>query len=52
MYEREERLMMAKEEYVAREYRCEHLGGAMTLQTRPLEKPGYLEYRSATCVRR
>jgi len=49
---RAERLTLAKEEYQAREERCESLGGAMTMRTRPLEKPGYLDYRSANCVRR
>jgi len=52
LYERAERLTLAKEEYQARENRCESLGGAMTMRTRPLEKPGYLDYRSASCVRR
>lgn len=52
LYERAERLNLAKEEYQARENRCEQLGGAMTMRTRPLEKPGYLDYRSASCVRR
>ncbi len=50
-YERAEQLTLAKEEYLAREKRCESLGGAMTMRTRPLEKPGYLDYRSANCVR-
>jgi len=52
LYERAERLTLAKEEYQAREESCESLGGAMTMRTRPLEKPGYLDYRSANCVRR
>jgi len=52
LYDRAERLTLAKEEYQAREERCESLGGAMTMRTRPLEKPGYLDYRSANCVRR
>jgi len=52
LYDRAERLTLAQEEYQARENRCEDLGGAMSMRTRPLEKPGYLDYRSATCVRR
>ena len=52
LYEREERLTLAREEYEAREDRCVQLGGAMSMRTRPLEKPGYLDYRSASCVRR
>ena len=51
-YERAERLVLAKEEYLAREEQCETRGGVMQMSARPLEKPGYLDYRSATCVRR
>ena len=51
-YERAERLTLAKEDYLAREEQCESRGGVMQLSARPLEKPGYLDYRAATCVRR
>ena len=51
-YERAERLTLAKEEFNAREQQCEQRGGVMHMRTRPLEKPGYLDYRAATCVRR
>ena len=52
LYERSERLNLAKEEYQAREEQCENRGGVMQMSLRPLEKPGYLDYRAATCVRR
>lgn len=52
LYERAERLTVAKEQYYAREQQCENRGGAMSMRTRPLEKPGYLDYQSATCIRR
>ena len=52
LYDRAERLTLAKEEYQVNEKRCESLGGAMSMRTRTLEQPGYLDYRSATCVRR
>ena len=51
-YERAERLNLAKEEFQAREQQCEKRGGVMHMRTRPLEKPGDLDYRAATCVRR
>jgi hypothetical protein len=52
LYERAERLTIAKEQYYARAQQCESRGGAMSMRTRPLEKPGYLDYQSATCIRR
>ena len=52
LYERAERMTLAKEEYQAREHQCESRGGVMSMQSRPLEKPGYLDYRSASCMRR
>lgn len=51
-YERANRLIEAKEEYTAREASCIRKGGAMQMRMRPLEKPGYLDYKSATCIRR
>ena len=51
-YERTERLNLAKEEFQAREQQCEKRGGVMHMRTRPLEKPGYLDYRAASCIRR
>ncbi len=52
LYDRAERLTLAKDEYEAREDQCINQGGAMSMRTRPWEKPGYLDYRSASCVRR
>ena len=51
-YGQADRLTLAKEEYERKKEYCESLGGAMSLRARPLEPPGYTEYRSATCVRR
>ena len=51
-YEWLDRRNQAKEAFLAREELCESRGGVMQMRTRPLEKPGYLDYQSATCVRR
>jgi len=51
-YEWFDRVNTAKEEFHAREEVCESRGGVMHMRTRPLEKPRYLDYKSATCVRR
>ncbi len=51
-FERADRLNIAQEEYSAREQMCVKNGGVMSMKARPLQKPDYLDYRSATCVRR
>ena len=51
-YEWHERRGMAFEEYQIRAEQCQDRGGYMSMRSRPLEKPGPLDYNSATCVRR
>lgn len=51
-YERAELLNQAREEYQRREKACENSGGAMQMRAHTLLDPGYLDYRSARCVRR
>ena len=51
-YEWNEHQSMAFEEYQIRAEQCEDRGGYMSMRSRPLEKPGPLDYNSATCVRR
>lgn len=51
-YERSERLLLAKEDYDLKKTQCERMGGSMSMNSRPLERPGLTEYRSAVCVRR
>ena len=52
LYERNARLLEAKEEFFAREAYCSKMGGSMEMRTRALGKADYLDYRSARCVRR
>ena len=51
-YEWNERRSLAFEQYQIRAEQCEDRGGYMSMRSRPLEKPGPLDYNSATCVRR
>lgn len=52
IYEREVRLIEAKEDFFAREASCGRMGGSMEMRTRSLGKADYLDYKSARCVRR
>ena len=49
-FERADRLNQAKENYLAREQQCVAMGGAMSMRAKPLGKPDYIDYQSATCV--
>ena len=51
-FERADRLNQAKESYLAREQQCIEMGGAMSMRAKPLGKPDYLDYKSATCLSR
>lgn len=51
-FERADRLNQAKENYLVREQRCIAMGGAMNMRAKPLGKPDYIDYQSATCVSR
>ena len=51
-YEFLDRRNQAREAFLAREEQCERHGGMMQMRTRPLEKPGHLDYQAATCIRR
>jgi hypothetical protein len=52
VYEYEDRLNQARDQYVANKERCEQHGGSMIMRAQRLEKPGYHDYRLARCVRR
>ena len=51
-YERADRLIQAREQYVVNKERCEQHGGAMIMQAQRLAEPGYHEYSLAKCVKR
>ncbi|MDX1509458.1 MAG: hypothetical protein R3358_14320 [Woeseiaceae bacterium] len=51
-FDRADRLNQAKENYLAREQQCMRMGGAMQMRSRPLGKPDYLDYQTASCVSR
>lgn len=52
IYDREVRLIEAREEYFAKEASCTHMGGSMQVRTRSLGRADYLDYKAARCVRR
>ena len=55
LYEREVRLIEAKEEYLAKEAYCTKMGGMMEMRTKATaltRKADYFYFRSARCVRR
>ncbi len=52
LYERADRLTLAREHYVVEKARCEQLVGSMIMRTQRLQEPGYHEYRMAKCARR
>jgi len=50
-YERENQLILAKEEFSRRAEYCEQMGGSMSMQqTSKLRAPSLVDYRSAACV--
>jgi len=50
LFERDDRLNLAKEEFGRREASCRRMGGTMIFSTTPLAKTGYHDYKSARCV--
>ena len=49
-FERDNRLNLAKEEFLQKEEACKRAGGAMQMQVTPLSKNGRHDYKSARCV--
>ena len=49
-FDRENRLNLAKEEYLQKEADCRRVGGAMQMQATPLSKNGRHDYMTARCV--
>ncbi len=50
-YEREDRLILAREEFYRQQDYCRHAGGSMQIRLRPVGKNNYEDYKSASCVR-
>lgn len=51
LYERENRLNLAKEEFARREAACHRAGGSIRMDRTPLSKAEKSDYESARCVR-
>ena len=49
-FERDNRLNLAKEDFLVREENCRRSGGAMQMRATPLSKYGTHDYKTARCV--
>ena len=52
LYERENRMILIKEEYAQKADWCESNGGSMSMQPRTIGQPDYLDYKTARCLKR
>ena len=52
LYELEDRLVLAREEYSRKAEFCESSGGSMSMTARTIGQPDYFDYKSARCMKR
>ena len=50
-YQREDKLILAREEFYLQQDSCRQIGGSMQIRLRPVGKNNYEDYKSASCVR-